>query len=109
MISVIITTYREVVTLEKTLQVILAEKLSQPREILVVAPDIETKNLIDSKFADQVKFIQDEGRGKPSALNLVFSQAQGSILILTDGDVIIEKDSLEKLIQPFENSEVGAV
>ncbi|MFA7662909.1 MAG: glycosyltransferase [Patescibacteria group bacterium] len=111
MLSIIITTYKETKTLEQTLGVILAERLDEPKEILVVAPDEETKNLIQTKFANypEVTFIQDAGRGKPSALNLVFEIAQGEILILTDGDVILEKDSLSKLVQPFENKTIGAV
>jgi cellulose synthase/poly-beta-1,6-N-acetylglucosamine synthase-like glycosyltransferase len=109
MLSIIITTYRETKTLEQTLRVILAEKLSHEKEILVAAPDNATRDLIQQKFNDQVKFIQDEGHGKPAALNLAFRQARGDILILTDGDVIIESDSLAKLIQPFENQKIGAV
>lgn len=109
MISIIITTYRETKTLEQTLRVILAEKLPNIREVLVVAPDDETRDLIQSKFNNQVKFIQDEGHGKPAALNLAFKHAQGNILILTDGDVVVEPDSLAKLIRPFENQKIGAV
>ena len=111
MLSIIITTFKETKTLSQTLRVILAEKLDQPKEILIVAPDSETQDLIRDKFSnfDEVKFIKDSGHGKPAALNLAFKHTKGDILILTDGDVVIREDSLVKLISQFENQKVGAI
>ncbi|MDD4606831.1 MAG: glycosyltransferase [Patescibacteria group bacterium] len=111
MISIIITTYRESKTLEQTLRVILNKKINQAFEILVVAPDEESREVVN-KFSikyPQVKFIQDQGLGKPSALNLAFGKVQGDILILTDGDVVVESNGLEKLVQEFNNPKIGAV
>jgi len=106
MISIIITTKKEPKTLPKAIEAIIKENIVD-LEILVVGPDEETKK-ITTQFP-QVKFIKDAGLGKPAALNLVFQQAQGNILILTDGDVWIEKGSIKKLLEPFTNEKIGAV
>jgi len=57
----------------------------------------------------QVKTIKDLGDGKSAALNLAVSKAKGDILILTDGDVYVGKDSIGKLVQSLKYQKVGAV
>lgn len=111
MISIIITTYKEGGTLPKCLAAILNEKLNQDYEVLVIGPDEETAKIIQqfSLTDKRVKYIKDEHHGKPAALNLAFKQARGDILILTDGDVWIGDNSLEKLLAPLADPNVGAV
>ena len=106
MISVIITAYKEPRTIVKAIESILENNLKN-FELLVVAPDQETLKAA-SKFK-QVNLLQDLGKGKPIALNLAIKKAKGDILILTDGDVFIDKDSLKPLLEPFSDSRVGAV
>lgn len=111
MISIIITTYKEPETLPRAIQAFLDERVGEEHEILVVGPDEETAK-IAREFAQEhpeVRYLKDEGRGKPAALNLAFKKARGDILILTDGDVYIEKGAAGELLEPFEDSEVGAV
>jgi len=108
MLSIIITTYKETETLRQTLRVILAEKIAD--EILVVAPDHDTRALVAHEFDQpEVRFIQDGGAGKPAALNLAFQETRGDILILTDGDVIIQPGAIVALLAPFADPKIGAV
>jgi len=113
MVSIIITTYREPRTLEKSLNILLNEEINQDYEILVVAPDKESREVVN-KFCvqyPQVKFLQDRGVGKPAALNLAFKklapnlfrEAHNDILILTDGDVVIEQGSINELLKHFQD------
>jgi len=108
--SVIITAYKEEKTLPKTIAS-LQKQLPKNSEILVVAPDEPTlsvaKNL--SKKDRRIRTLKDPGKGKPTALNLAFKSAKGKILILTDGDVIIGKNSIFHLIKHFKDFSVGAV
>ncbi len=77
-------------------------KISQKFEILVVCPDKKTKESAISRDKLQVvSWVKDRGKGKPAALNLAFDRAKGDILILTDGDVALGKDSLDKLVRGF--------
>lgn len=110
MISIIITAYKEPETIGKAIQYILDEKIKEKHEILITAPDDETLNAAKT-FAKEnkakIKIIKDEGKGKPNALNLVFSKAKGDILVLTDGDVYCKNCS--SLIKYFKDPKVGAV
>lgn len=113
MISVIITTFQEPKTLYKAIQAVLNQDFKHDDiEIIVVGPDKDTENITKefSKNYQQIKHLKDKGKGKPAALNLAFKLARGDILILTDGDVWIEKDSIRDLLKPFKkNKHIGAV
>jgi cellulose synthase/poly-beta-1,6-N-acetylglucosamine synthase-like glycosyltransferase len=106
MISVIITAYKESKTIGKAIQSILDNGLKN-LEILVAAPDNET--LAVAKKYKGIKIIRDPKKGKPFALNMVVKKAKGDILVLTDGDVFISKDSLRYLISQFRDEKIGAV
>jgi cellulose synthase/poly-beta-1,6-N-acetylglucosamine synthase-like glycosyltransferase len=111
MISIIITSYKEPKTIGKAIQSILDNNLKEKYEILVTAPDDETLNAakVYSKKNKRVKLVKDAGNGKPAALNLVVKKAKGDILVLTDGDVYVGENSLNKLLDLFKKSKIGAV
>ncbi len=110
MISIILTTYKESETLPKAIGAILNQNIQQEYELLIIGPDKKTQEIVKefSKYS-QIKYLKDKGNGKPAALNLAFEKAKGKILVLTDGDVFIGKNVLERLIKPFQNDNVGAV
>jgi len=119
MISIIVTTYKEKGTLPKCLTAILTDIRNSEEfvisrktfEVLVVGPDEETASVAQQfSLADpRIKYIKDEHRGKPAALNLALEQARGEIFILTDGDVWIKDGALKKLIIPLTCPDIGAV
>lgn len=119
MIFVVIATYKESKTLAKAIELFLNENISTEFKILVVGPDEETKKVAEqfSRNYSQVKYIKDEGKGKPAALNLTFRWIRQTypgisakdILVLTDGDVYIKQDSLKKILEPFNDPKIGAV
>ena len=109
MISIIITAFKESKTIERAIRSIAEQELPI-NEIIVIAPDDETLHAakkLSNKYK-QIKLIKDFGRGKPAALNLAVSKATGDILILTDGDVFVGKDSIEYLISLFHDKKIGA-
>jgi cellulose synthase/poly-beta-1,6-N-acetylglucosamine synthase-like glycosyltransferase len=110
-ISIIITAYKESETIAKSIQSILENDLPFDYEIIIVAPDEQTLNvgLSYAKNNNRIKILKDPGKGKPNALNLVFKKVKGDILVLTDGDVFVDKKSLIPLIEKFKDPEVGAV
>ncbi len=111
MFSVIITTLKEPKTLPKAIQSVLRQNLKDDFEVLVVGPGRETENIARnfSKKYTAVRYLKDKRQGKPAALNLAFKQAEGEILVLTDGDVLIGQNSLRHLLRPFKDLNVGAV
>lgn len=62
-----------------------------------------------TKKYKQIKLVRDPGKGKPTALNLLFKKAKGRLLVLTDGDVILGKNSINFLLKHFKNPRIGAV
>lgn len=110
MLTIIITAYKEPKTLYKQLQTII-NQTGGADEIIVSAPDILTQRVVleYQKNHQNVKLIKDQGKGKPAALNLALQSAKGEILILTDGDVEIEKNSLGALTKNFTDPRLGAV
>jgi cellulose synthase/poly-beta-1,6-N-acetylglucosamine synthase-like glycosyltransferase len=57
----------------------------------------------------RVKLLKDSGDGKSAALNLAVTKAKGDILILTDGDVFVERKCINKMLDFFKDERVGAV
>lgn len=109
MISIILTAYREEKTIGRALLSIINQNIKENYELILSAPDDET--LLEAKkyqkYFKKFKLIKDRGIGKPSALNMVLSQAEGDIFILTDGDVFCE--NIKELLKHFKDPNVGAV
>lgn len=74
-------------------------KIGKNFEIILVCPDKKTKeSAISRDRLQKVKWLKDKAQGKPSALNIAFTQAKGKILILTDGDVSLAEGALKELL-----------
>ncbi|HLD07286.1 MAG TPA: glycosyltransferase [Candidatus Nanoarchaeia archaeon] len=108
MISIIITAFREANTIGRAMAAFTSQRLPA-YELLVVAPDEETAAVVRQYANKRIRYIKDQGKGKPTALNLTLRQAKGDILILSDGDVTIGKGAVAALLKPFTDSRVGAV
>jgi cellulose synthase/poly-beta-1,6-N-acetylglucosamine synthase-like glycosyltransferase len=110
MISVLITSYHEAATIGRALDAFVAQ-VPAGSEILVICPDAETTSVVDrySRRCSLVRHIADPGEGKPTAVNCGLGAAQGEIVVLSDGDVVIGEASLEPLLAPFADVAVGAV
>ena len=110
MISVLLTAYKEPNTIGKAIES-FQKQLSKNDEILVAAPDEETKKVIlsYSKKDKRVKYVGDSAKGKPIALNILFNKAKGGILILSDGDVHVSYNAVTELLLPFRDTKIGAV
>jgi cellulose synthase/poly-beta-1,6-N-acetylglucosamine synthase-like glycosyltransferase len=111
MISIVITAYKEAATIGKAIESIVNQKINDKYELIVSAPDKETLDVARnySKKYKQIKLIQDKGKGKPAALNLVFSKARGKIIIMTDGDVYVGKNAINEILSKFNDKKVGVV
>ncbi len=104
-LSILITAYREATTVGWAIEALLPQ--AGDAELLVICPDDETARAASSYPG--VAVLRDPGLGKPAALNLGLSQAEGEIVAMTDGDVVIGPGALEALIAPFADPQVGAV
>jgi biofilm PGA synthesis N-glycosyltransferase PgaC len=66
---------------------------------------------IVEKFARKDKrvklLVQNKREGKASAINLFLNQAEEEILVLSSADLRLEQNTLENLIAPFRDPEIG--
>lgn len=110
-ITILITAFKEPKTIGKAIEATLNQKTKYDYEIIVSAPDKETLD-IAKKYAKKnkkIKILQDPGKGKSYALNLIFSKLKTDILILTDGDVWISENSVEEIANLFFDPGIGCV
>jgi cellulose synthase/poly-beta-1,6-N-acetylglucosamine synthase-like glycosyltransferase len=109
-LSVLITAFREAATIGRAIEAFLPQ-LPEDAEILVVCPDPETTVVVDDYAARHlaVRHVADAQRGKPAAINAGLKAAQGKIVVLSDGDVLVADDALPPLLAPFADPQVGAV
>lgn len=111
MVSIILTSFREPKTIGKAVTAFLNQTNSEIiKEIIIVAPDIETLNAakLSGGKSRKIKIIKDPGKGKPTALNLAISKTKSTLLVLSDGDVYVDKDAVNNLIKSF-GKNIGAV
>jgi biofilm PGA synthesis N-glycosyltransferase PgaC len=110
MISILITAFREAATIGQAIEAFL-HQLPDDAQILVVSPDPETTTVVDSYAAryPAVRHVADSQKGKPNALNAGLKAAQGDIVVLSDGDVVVAENALVPLLAPFADPQVGAV
>lgn len=109
-LSVLITAFREAATVGRAIEAFLPQ-LPAGAEILVVCPDPATTVVVDD-YATRypaVRHVADPQRGKPAALDVGLRAAQGDVVVLTDGDVVVAEDALTLLLAPFADPQVGAV
>lgn len=110
-IALIITAFKEP-NIGKAIEAAMNQKTDYDYDIFVSAPDEETFS-IARNYAKKYKNIQtfrDQGKGKMSALNLIFKKMKKEdILILTDGDVYISENAVEDVTNLFLDPEIGCV
>ncbi|MBU0976565.1 MAG: glycosyltransferase [Patescibacteria group bacterium] len=116
--SVIITAWKEPETIKKALNSILNPEWNALSgkgdfEVIVACPDEETWNAARNMAGEfnfkNIVWVKDPQKGKPTGLNMALAKAQGGFLVLTDGDVYMEKESTPLLIKHFEEPKVGGV
>src|SRR3989344_8469269 len=111
MISIIITSYKEPKTIGRAIDSFLNQSINSKYELIVAAPDKQTQDVVKkySKKNKQVKLFKDKGEGKSSALNQLLPKLKSDILILSDGDVYVGENSVNKIFEAFKNQDVGCV
>jgi len=110
-VSVLIPAHNEGRYIKKTIDSVLGNGYRGRLEV-IVANDGSTDNTADvlGSYAggSGVKSIRTDHIGKSRAMNRMIGMAANEIIITIDGDTLIEKGSLEKLVAPFSEPGVAA-
>ena len=117
-VSMIIATFNEERIIARKLRnTVELEYPKDKLEILVVdsGSTDKTREIVDD-FAQRVKskvnirlLTQKERLGKATALNYVLKYCNGDIVILSDADVLLDKDAISKITSNFNDKKIGAV
>jgi len=111
-LSVVVAGHNEADAIEKCLRS-LREQTRKIDEIIVIddgstdgmramIAELRRKGLIDMALSNQVRC------GKPASCNIGFLLSSGDIIINLDADCSYDRDAIEKLIEPFCDTQVGA-
>jgi len=119
MIFIIITAFKEEKTIGNAIEAVLKQTNNKDFRIIITAPDEETGKIakIYEKENNRVRYVKDEGKGKPAALNKVFnwiknnfpSNKEKDIFVLTDGDVYIGENAISSILEKFNDPGIGVV
>jgi len=110
-LSIGVTSYDEEQTIGRALEAILEESPRSSEIIVVAGGEDRTVEIVKSyaRGSPKIKLLEEEVRqGKPAALNRILRSASGKIIVLTDGDVFVQKGALRRIVGAFEDKEVGA-
>ena len=106
--------YNEEKNIGKLLEAILNQKTNKVEieEIFVVASGCTDKTVsiakeFEKKDARIKVLVQEKREGKYSAINLFLKTAKNEILVMESADTIPEKDTIEKLVNVFEDPKAG--
>jgi len=115
-VSVCVCAYNEEGNIKSALESILAQTLdgfSLEEVIVVSSASTDRTDAIVSELSGRDRRIrlvrQSKREGKTSAVNLFMSQAKGDVLVLVNADNRLAAGSLQKLLEPFLDSKIGAV
>ena len=106
--------YNEEQNISSLLERVLRQDCSlvQIEEIIVVASGCTDKTVPIAKEYEKkdsrVFVIEEEKRtGKWNAINLFIQKAKTELLVMISADVLPQKDTVEKLVAPFQDPEIG--
>lgn len=117
-VTILIPAHNEEKVLSRLLQQIVLLTYPKDKLEVIIIDDASTDQTgkIADDFSKKVKFIKVVHRGKkvgakgkPAALNNALGFSRGEIIICFDADYVPELQIIEKLVQPFQDSTVGAV
>ena len=113
-VSIGIMAHNEEANIGRLLQAVLDQKFAHGHliEIMVVASGCtdHTEEIVRKcrEKDPRIRLLSQPSReGKASAINLFLGHASGDIVILESADTVPEQGTLDRLIAPFEDSEIG--
>ncbi|MBS3096364.1 glycosyltransferase [Candidatus Woesearchaeota archaeon] len=110
-LTVIVPTYNEERNIKKKLRNLIDINYPKKKLKIIVSDDCSTDKTaeIANKFK-KIILLNAKGRnGKIAAINNALIHAKTEIVVLTDADAILEKDSIRNLVGYFSGDEIGGV
>jgi cellulose synthase/poly-beta-1,6-N-acetylglucosamine synthase-like glycosyltransferase/peptidoglycan/xylan/chitin deacetylase (PgdA/CDA1 family) len=109
-VSVIVPAFNEAANIAATVRSLVNSRY--PRLEVVVVDDGSsdgTADIVRRLRLPGVRVVRQANAGKPAALNTGIRHAHGGLLVLVDGDTVVEPDAIYRLVQGFADPVVGAI
>jgi len=109
-VSVIVPAHNEAANIVATVRSLLASDRAD-LEIIVVddGSTDDTADLVEAMGSTGVRVLRRRNGGKAAALRTGVAAARHDVLVLIDGDTIVEPDTIGMLVRSFADPTVGAV
>lgn len=113
MIHIIVTSYNEPNSTRIAIKKLLNQNIKEDYKIIVADPFPEVEEIVLNEFKDNVEYFEDPDEGKSACLNLLFrklySNDNQDIIIMTDGDVFVNENAVNEMLNLFKDPKVGVV
>jgi peptidoglycan/xylan/chitin deacetylase (PgdA/CDA1 family) len=109
-VSVVVPAHNEAANIAATVRSLLASRY--PALEIIVVDDGSTDgtaDLVERLGVPGVRVVRQANAGKPAALNTGIRYARFDLLVLVDGDTVVQPDTVHRLVQAFADHRVGAV
>lgn len=114
-VTIIMSLYNEESVIAEKLDSVLASDYPADKVKIIIGSDnsSDKTNEIVSKYAENfenILFIAfTERQGKSNVINTMIDKSHSDILVLSDANVLFEKNTIRELLKPFSDSKVGLV
>jgi cellulose synthase/poly-beta-1,6-N-acetylglucosamine synthase-like glycosyltransferase/peptidoglycan/xylan/chitin deacetylase (PgdA/CDA1 family) len=110
-VSVVVPAYNEEAGIAATVMSLVNTGYPGDLEVIVVddGSTDSTGDIVEDLGLPEVRLIRRVNGGKPAALNSGIAEARYEVIIFVDGDTIFRPGTIERLVAPLSNPEVGAV
>jgi peptidoglycan/xylan/chitin deacetylase (PgdA/CDA1 family)/glycosyltransferase involved in cell wall biosynthesis len=108
-VSIVVPAYNERECIADTVRSLVTS--DYPVEVIVVDDGSldDTAAIVEGLGLWNVHVVRQANAGKSAALNRGISLAHSDIIIMIDGDTVLEPDTVRRIVQPFADPSVGAV
>jgi cellulose synthase/poly-beta-1,6-N-acetylglucosamine synthase-like glycosyltransferase/peptidoglycan/xylan/chitin deacetylase (PgdA/CDA1 family) len=109
-VSIVVPAFNEAVGIERAVRSLAAS--DYPDFEIIVVDDGSTDGtaaLVEGLGLRGVLVLRQPNAGKPAALNRGIDAARHEILVMVDADTIFEAETLNRLVQPLRDDNVGGV
>ncbi len=114
-VSILISAYNEEDVIEEKILSVLKSSYPKDKLEVLVGSDASTDNTDNivkkiEKEHSQVHFFRFNNRsGKGNIINSLYDKSKGSILILTDANVLLDKNTIYELVKHFKDNSIGLI
>lgn len=109
-VSILVPCHNEEEYVKQTIKALLDDPYPGKKQIIGIddGSGDGTYKILKS-FGRRITLLRTKHIGKSKSLNLAMKKARGEVIIVVDGDSVVEPGSIQRLVAPLRDRKVGAV